>query len=44
MASDGGTFLNGKKLLRPKKLFDWDEIQIGTTVLIFRVVSESASG
>ncbi|MBP8082022.1 MAG: FHA domain-containing protein [Spirochaetes bacterium] len=43
MASDGGTFLNGKKLLRPKKLFDWDEIQIGTTVLIFRVVSESAS-
>ena len=44
MASDGGTFLNGKKLLRPKKLFDWDEIQLGTTVLIFRVVSESASG
>ena len=38
--SGGGTFLNGKKLLRPKKLYDWDEIRIGTTVLIFRFVSE----
>jgi hypothetical protein len=36
MASDQGTFLNGKKLLRPKQLYDWDEIQLGNTMLIFR--------
>lgn len=36
MASDNGTILNNKKLLRPKPLFDWDEIQIGRTVLVFR--------
>ncbi len=36
LISDQGTYLNDKKLLRPKVLHDWDEIKIGTTVLIFR--------
>ncbi len=36
LASDNGTFLNGKKLLRPKPLYDWDEIRIGRTLFIFR--------
>lgn len=36
LVSDGGTFLNGKKLLRPKVLKDFDEIQVGRTALIFR--------
>lgn len=36
LASDNGTFLNGKKLLRPKPLYDWDEIKIGRTLFIFR--------
>lgn len=36
LISDDGTYLNGKKLLRPKILHDWDEIKIGSTVLIFR--------
>ncbi|TFH43662.1 MAG: FHA domain-containing protein, partial [Chrysiogenales bacterium] len=36
LISDGGTFLNGKKLLRPKALHDWDEIRIGRTLLLFR--------
>lgn len=36
LASDNGTYLNGKKLLRPKKLYDWDEIKIGRTLFIFR--------
>jgi hypothetical protein len=36
LASDNGTFLNKKKLLRPKLLYDWDEIQIGRTCFIFR--------
>ncbi|MFW6365160.1 MAG: VWA domain-containing protein [Spirochaetota bacterium] len=31
-----GTFLNGKKLLRPRQLFDWDEITIGPVSFIFR--------
>ena len=35
-ASDNGTFLNNKKLLRPKMLTDWDEIQIGRTTILFR--------
>jgi len=34
--SDNGTYLNDKKLLRPKLLNDWDEIIIGRTTLIFR--------
>jgi len=36
LASDNGTFLNGKKLLRPKAIYDWDEIKIGRTLFIFR--------
>lgn len=36
MASDKGTFLNESKLLRPKVLYDWDEIKIGTRTFIFR--------
>ncbi|HXK66490.1 MAG TPA: FHA domain-containing protein [Spirochaetota bacterium] len=36
LASDNGTFLNNKKLLRPKPLSDWDEIQIGRTSILFR--------
>jgi VWFA-related protein len=36
LATENGTFLNGKKLLRPKPLYDWDEIKMGRTLLIFR--------
>jgi hypothetical protein len=36
LASDSGTFLNGRKVLRPKRLNDWDEIRIGSTTFIFR--------
>lgn len=36
LASEHGTFLNGKKLLRPKPLRDWDELSIGMTVFVFR--------
>jgi len=36
LMSEYGTFLNGKKLLRPKALHDWDEIKIGRIILIFR--------
>jgi len=36
LVSDNGTFLNDKKLLRPRALYDWDEIKIGRTVFIFR--------
>ncbi len=36
LISDRGTYLNDKKLLRPKVLHDWDEITIGSTKLIFR--------
>lgn len=39
MASAKGTYLNSKKLLRPKELYDWDEIKIGKTVFIFRSVN-----
>lgn len=35
-ASDSGVYLNGKKLLRPKALYDLDEIQFGKTVYSFR--------
>ncbi|MBK8394246.1 MAG: FHA domain-containing protein [Leptospiraceae bacterium] len=34
--SKTGVFLNGKKLLRPKALYDFDEIKIGNTLLLFR--------
>ncbi|MDY6932623.1 MAG: VWA domain-containing protein [Spirochaetota bacterium] len=36
LASDFGTYLNDKKLLRPKALYDWDEIRIGKAYFIFR--------
>lgn len=36
LMSENGTWLNGKKLLRPKELNDFDEIGIGRTKLIFR--------
>lgn len=38
LVSDSGTYLNGKKLLRPRLLHDWDEIKAGRTVFIFRGV------
>ncbi|MBN2040889.1 MAG: VWA domain-containing protein [Spirochaetes bacterium] len=37
LASGKGTFLNENKLLRPKLLYDWDEIKIGKKVYIFRI-------
>jgi len=36
LASENGTFLNGKKLLRPKPIHDWDEIMLGRTLFVFR--------
>jgi len=36
LVSDNGTFLNDKKLIRPKILYDWDEIKLGRTKFIFR--------
>jgi hypothetical protein len=36
LASDTGTYLNGKKLLRPRQLHDWDEIGIGGSIFVFR--------
>jgi VWFA-related protein len=36
LISENGTYLNGKKLLRPKTLHDWDELKLGNTILIFR--------
>lgn len=36
LASNAGTYLNDKKLLRPKILYDWDEIKIGKKTYIFR--------
>ncbi|MCX7632601.1 MAG: FHA domain-containing protein, partial [Turneriella sp.] len=40
LMSENGTWLNGKKLLRPKELHDFDEIAIGRTKLIFRKSAE----
>jgi hypothetical protein len=40
LASDDGTFVNGRKLLRPKALNDWDEISLGQTMLIFRSTND----
>jgi hypothetical protein len=34
--SKSGVILNGVKLLRPKPLFDFDEIKIGKVVMLFR--------
>lgn len=36
LISDTGTFLNSKKILRPRLLHDWDEIRMGNTSFIFR--------
>jgi len=36
LVSNNGTYLNGKKLLRPKPLYDWDEIKVGRTMFVFR--------
>lgn len=36
LASEHGTYLNGKKLLRPRYLADWDEITLGGFVFVFR--------
>jgi hypothetical protein len=36
MVSEKGTYLNDKKILRPRQLYDWDEIRIGSTELIYR--------
>jgi len=36
MVSEKGVYLNGKKLLKPKILSDFDEIRMGKTTLIFR--------
>ncbi len=36
LISDGGTYLNGKKILRPRVLYDFDEISLGKTVYVFR--------
>ena len=36
LVSENGTYLNGKKLLRPRPLYDWDEIRIGRVRFIFR--------
>jgi len=41
LISDYGTFLNNRKLLRPKKLFNGDEIQLGNLKYIFRVNPEA---
>ncbi|MDH5720484.1 MAG: FHA domain-containing protein [Spirochaetia bacterium] len=38
LISDTGTYLNGKKLLRPKEINDFDEIRMGYTRLIFRKI------
>jgi|GEM_PF-3141761 len=38
LISKNGTFLNGRKLLRPKPLHEFDEIQLGRTKFIFRRV------
>lgn len=42
LISERGTRLNGRKLLRPKALHDWDEIKVGRTVLIFRGFTDPA--
>ncbi|TGJ99283.1 FHA domain-containing protein [Leptospira semungkisensis] len=36
LVSEAGTFLNGKKVLRPRILYDFDEIGIGKALLVFR--------
>ena len=41
LLSENGTYLNGKKLLRPIALKDFDEVQLGKTKLIFRKVFQA---
>jgi VWFA-related protein len=36
MLSELGVFVNGKKILKPKLLNDFDELKIGRTLLLFR--------
>ncbi|TGK13877.1 FHA domain-containing protein [Leptospira fletcheri] len=36
LVSESGTYLNGKKVLRPRILYDFDEIGIGKALLVFR--------
>ncbi len=36
MVSDRGVYINGKKLLKPRPLYDFDEIRLGKTLLLFR--------
>ncbi len=36
LISETGTYLNSKKILRPRLLHDWDEIRLGNTSFIFR--------
>ncbi len=36
LISENGVYLNGKKILRPKILQDFDEIGIGRSILLFR--------
>ncbi len=42
--SQNGTFLNQKKLVRPKQMVNWDEIKAGRTVFQFRVSGKDAAG
>lgn len=41
LISDNGLYLNGRKMLRPRELHDWDEIRIGNIVMIFRNATPS---
>ena len=36
IVSQRGTYVNGKKVLKPKPLSDFDEIRLGRTLLLFR--------
>lgn len=40
LISNRGTWLNDKKILRPRELHDFDEIKLGNTCLIFRKYQE----
>ena len=39
LGSKNGTFLNGKRIVRPRPLSDADEIEIGPLTMVFRVMS-----
>jgi len=39
LISEYGVYINGKKLLRPRAIHDFDEIELGKTVLMFRRAS-----